>query len=292
MTRRDAALLLVLGAVWGAVFPLASFVLEELAPVPVAVVRTGLSALLLIPLAARSGALWRALRHRPGPLLTASVLQMAVPVLLLTSGQAQVTAGVAGVLLGTQPVWAALLATVLDRQLDRATTWGVLVGAAGTVALFWNDLHGPSTLLGGTQLVAAAACYAAGALYIQRAMPDVPPLVVAATVCSVSCLLLAPALAFTPLQVPSGAVGVWLIVLGTVATGGALVLFYTLVDRIGAVRANLAAYLAPGFAVLYDIPLGHQPTPSTLTGLALILTASALATHPSPRTTTATAEHG
>ncbi|MFF0448100.1 DMT family transporter [Streptomyces sp. NPDC004609] len=282
MTRRDTALLLMLGAVWGAVFPLASMVLEELAPVTVAVARTGLSALLLIPLAVRGGAFRRELRRRPGPLLIASVLQMTVPVLLLTSGQAQVTAGLAGILLGTQPVWAAVLAAGLDRRLEAGTASGVLVGAAGTVLLFWKDLDGTSTVSGGVLLVTAAACYAAGALYIHRVMPDAPPVTVAATVCTVSCLLLAPLLIVTPVRVPGWPVAVWLVVLGTLATGGALVLFYFLIGRIGAVRANLAAYLAPGFAVLYDIPLGHRPTATALTGLTLVLAGSALATRSRP----------
>jgi drug/metabolite transporter (DMT)-like permease len=68
-----------------------------------------------------------------------------------------------------------------------------------------------------------------------------------------------------------------LVVLGTIATGGALVLFYSLIGRVGAVRANLAAYLAPGFALLYEVPLGHLPTPTALAGLTLILGGSATA---------------
>jgi drug/metabolite transporter (DMT)-like permease len=58
-------------------------------------------------------------------------------------------------------------------------------------------------------------------------------------------------------------------------TGGALVLFYALVHRIGAVRANLAAYLAPGFAVAYGaVFLGERVSLKALAGLILILTGS------------------
>jgi drug/metabolite transporter (DMT)-like permease len=45
------------------------------------------------------------------------------------------------------------------------------------------------------------------------------------------------------------------VVLGVVATAGALVLFYRLIVDVGAVRANLAGYLAPGFAVGFGVVL-------------------------------------
>ncbi|MEU6228154.1 DMT family transporter [Streptomyces sp. NPDC047042] len=277
MTRRDAALLIALGAIWGAVFPLASVVLQELSAPIVVVARTGLSALLLVPLALRGGALVRELRRHPAALLIASVLQMTVPVVLLTVGQQHVNGGLAGILLGTQPVWATVLTAVMDRRLGSGAAIGVTLGLTGTVLLFWQDLGGGSAPAHGVLLVAAAGGYAAGAVYIQRVLPDVPPITVAATALGLSCLLLAPTLALVPSRLPSPAAAGWLIVLSTVATGGALLLFYLLIGRIGAVRANLAAYLAPAFAVLYDVPLGHLPSASALAGLALILIGSVMA---------------
>ncbi|MGW6745004.1 DMT family transporter [Streptomyces sp. NPDC055025] len=269
----------MLGAIWGAVFPLGSMVLEELAPPVVMVVRTGLSALLLVPVALRDGAFVREWRRRPGSLLTASVLQMTLPIVLLTIGQQHVAAGLAGVLLGTQPVWATVLAAAVERRVRPGAAVGVVVGLAGVVLLFWKDLGGASAPVSGALLVAAAACYAAGAIYIQRVLADVHPITVAASALSVSCLLLLPTLAAVPARFPSPATALWLIVLGTVATGGSLALFYVLIGRVGAVRANLPAYLAPAFALLYDIPLGHLPTATALGGLALILGGSAVAAH-------------
>ncbi|WP_326812446.1 DMT family transporter [Streptomyces scopuliridis] len=277
MTRRDTALLMALGALWGAVFPLASIVLRELPPLAVVVARTGLSAMLLVPLALRGGVLVGELRRRPVALLTASVLQMTLPIVLLTIGQQHVSAGLAGILLGTQPVWATLLVGVADRRVAPLGAAGVFVGLTGVVLLFWKDLGDGSAPFHGALLITAAAGYAAGGLYIQRALPDAPPVTVAATALTLSCLLLAPALVFTPIAVPSPATAGWLIVLGTAATGGALVLFYVLIGRVGVVRANLAAYLAPAFALLYDVPLGHLPTASAVAGLALILFGSVMA---------------
>lgn len=281
MTRRDAALLITLGAVWGSVFPLASLVLQDLPALVVALARTGLSAAVLVPVAWSGGVLLAALRRRPLALLTASVVQMSIPVVLLTTGQTYVSAGLAGILLGTQPAWAAVITAVLDRRLPVWTAAGMLLGLGGTVLLFWSDLHGPTAPLGGAMLVAAAAGYAAGAVYIQRRLPGTPPSAVAASALATTCLLLTPpVLAAAPFPLPGPATTAWLLVLGTAATGGALLLFYLLIERVGAVKANLAAYLAPGFALVYDLPLGHRPSPSALSGLALILLGSAIAARP------------
>ncbi|SFD77837.1 DMT family transporter [Streptomyces aidingensis] len=281
MTCRDAALLITLGALWGAVFPLASFVLQELPVLVVVVARTALAAAMLLPLAIRTAALRTHLGRYRGRLFTATLIQLTVPIILLTIGQQYVSAGLAGILLGTQPMWALAFTATVERRLPSSAVAGIGIGAAGTVLLFLQDLgtsHSPHALLGGVLLVLSAAGYAGGALYIQRALPGVPPVAVAATAMTLTTLLLAPWLIANPVPMPGTAAVVWLVVLGTVATGGTLVLFYALIRRIGTVRANVAAYLAPCFALLYDMPLGTNPTMTALGGLCLILFGSVMAT--------------
>ena len=71
---------------------------------------------------------------------------------------------------------------------------------------------------------------------------------------------------------------VWLVFLAVAATGGALVLFYALIRRVGAIRANLAGYLAPAFAITYGRAFLSEPIHTlTTAGLALILIGSYLA---------------
>lgn len=275
MTRRDALLLLTLGALWGAVFPLSVVVLHSMSAMAVVVARTALSAAVLLPLAARRGVLIRAVRRQPHALVAATVLQLTVPIVLLTAGQQHVSAGLAGILLATQPVWATVITAVLSRRLPPSAAVGVALGLTGCVLLFMRDLGASSAPLGGTLLLTAAAGYAAGAVYIQRRLADVPPLAIAAVAMTLSCVLLAPGLLLAPTGRPGPTTSVALIMLGTAATGGALLLFYHLIGRVGAVRANLAAYLAPAFAVVYDIPLGHLPSRTALLGLLLIVSGSA-----------------
>lgn len=95
----------------------------------------------------------------------------------------------------------------------------------------------------------------------------------------VSSLALLPLAAVSPPAMPPASTVAWLLVLGIIATGTALLVFYTLIHRIGSVNANLAGYLAPGFAVLYGAVLLDEPvTASALGGATVILVGSYIAT--------------
>lgn len=278
MGRRDAGWLILLGALWGAAYPLTTVVLRDLPASATIVGRTALSAVVLIPLAQHQGVL-HAARARPLALLGAVALQATTPLVLLTAGQQHVGAGLAGILLASQAVWAAIISAAIDRTIPRNVASGVLVGLAGVVLLFLRDLDlSESSGAGGVALVGSALCFAAGAVYIERVLPEVPPLATATAAMTVSALVLAPfAVVAAPSMPDLGTVG-RLLVLAVAATGGALVLFYRLIQRVGAVRANLGGYLAPGFAIVYGATLlDERISTEAIVGLALILSGSYLA---------------
>jgi len=278
LTRRDSALLLVLGATWGAVYPLTTIALRELSPPAVVFYRAALAAVVLLPVALRAGVL-RAAAARPLAVLGAALLQATIPLVLLTAGQQHVSAALAGIVLATQALWAAVLTAAAGGGLRARTMAGILTGLCGVIALFAAGLRlDGSTGLGGLELLAAAACYAAGSVYIERVIPEVPPVATAAAAMTVSAIALVPFAAATGLAVPGLATAVWVVVLGVAGTGAALAGFYLLIQRAGAVRANLAGYLAPAFAVLYGLAfLGEHLHPGAIAGLALILAGSYLA---------------
>ena len=278
MARRDAALLILLGAVWGSVYPLPALALPDRPPPAVVPARPGLSARVLPPPPPGRHVL-RPAAARPIAVSGAALLQAAIPLVLLTTGQQHVSAALAGILLATQPVWAAVLTWIFDRAVRGRELAGVAAGLGGIVVLYSRDLHfGAASGYGGLELLAAAACYAAGTVYIQRVIPAVPPLATATAAMAISAVALAPFAAVTGFPLPGPATALWLIVLAVVATGGALVLFYALIHRAGALRASLAGYLAPAFAVGYGSAFLHEQIhPQTIAGLALILAGSYLA---------------
>jgi drug/metabolite transporter (DMT)-like permease len=279
MSRRDAALLILLAALWGAVYPLTSLALRELSPAPVVLGRTALAALFLVPLAARRGAL-AGIRRQPAEVLKASLLQAALPLVLLTLGQTQVSSSLAGILAGLQPVFVALLSLpaseaspTRSRQLA-----GILLGMVGTVLLFAGNLTTSGTAgWAGGAIIASAALFALGAVYIHRALPGVEPLGMAAAAMTITAVALTPFATLAAPRFPGLATFGWLLLLGPVGTGVALVLFYSLIHRSGPTRAALAFYLAPCFALLFGATfLGEPATPSEVGGLGLILAGSVI----------------
>ena len=137
---------------------------------------------------------------------------------------------------------------------------------------------GASRAWGGRDRRPAPPCSPGGTVYTTGVSPAVPPLATATAAMAISAVALAPFAAVTGFPLPGPATALWLIVLAVVATGGALVLFYALIHRAGALRASLAGYLAPAFAVGYGSAFLHEQIhPQTIAGLALILAGSYLA---------------
>jgi drug/metabolite transporter (DMT)-like permease len=295
VSRRAWAALVVLGALWGGVYPLIEIILRDLGPVQVVLVRVSLAALLLVPLAIHRRAL-RRLWRQPRAIVETVLVQATIPMLLIAYGQRYVSSGLAGILFGAQPLFVAVLA-VRYAPDERPRGWqgptGMALGFAGVVLLFGTDLSGGrNALFGGVLLLASALCYAAGALMIHRRHGDAPPLGVTASALLVTAGVLAvPA----GLSWPAQAVGTHtlaaLVVLGFGCTGLTLLLFYTLVARIGPARAALSFYLSPGFAVAFGaLFLGERVTVTAVLGLAAIVAGSILAAQ-RPAATRSPTEH-
>jgi drug/metabolite transporter (DMT)-like permease len=221
----------------------------------------------------------------------AAFMQATAPLLLLTAAQEHVTAGLAGILSATQPLFVAVLSALLGEAMSRRQWAGLVAAFAGVALLFVGDLR-----LSAADTVAAAAVlgsaflFASGAVYIGRVLPEVPAPAIAGAAMSVTTLVLLPVALTTGARphVTAGPV-LALVALGLL-TAGPLALFYWLIRSSGASHAALAWYIAPAAAVLYDLPLHGAPTAQEVAGLALILTGILAATpeHPPRRIDAAT----
>ncbi|WBB56322.1 DMT family transporter [Verrucosispora sp. WMMD573] len=284
MTRRSWIELVILSALWGAVYPLINVALRDLSPTLVVLGRVLLAALLLLPLAIRRDAL-RPVWRNPRAIIETVLVQSTAPLLLLTYGQQYVSASVAGILVGAQPLFVGLLALCFAPD-ERPQGWkgltGVLLGLVGLVLLFGVDLRGGRlALLGGALIVVAAVCYAAGAMLIHRRYAEAPPLGVATSAMLVTTVAVAvPASATVPSRLPGLEATAALLVLGIACTGATLALFYKLITQIGPARAALAFYLSPAFAVAFGVVfLREQISMAAVLGLAAIIVGSVLAAH-------------
>jgi drug/metabolite transporter (DMT)-like permease len=254
--------------------------LVDMAPAAIVFVRTLLGALVLVPLAIGRHAL-RPVARVKWTVAVAAIVQIAVPFALITIGEQHISSSLAGVMVSSGPMFTALLSLRLD-PAERVRGWGlfgVIVGLAGVVLLFGAELSGNAMeLVGGLLVLLASVGYAAGALLIRRRCAGVPALGIAATTMTLAAIALLPVVAISaPLDTPRLESTVAMFVLGAGGTGVAFLIVYTLIAEVGAVRASLATYIAPGFAVFYGAILLHEPlSPAIAGGLALILVGSLL----------------
>src|SRR5206468_12959044 len=91
-------------------------------------------------------------------------------------------------------------------------------------------------------------------------------------------------LATTPGHSPGAGAIAAVLALGVVGTALAFVIFYKLINEVGAGRAALVSYLAPGVALFYGALFLHEPiTVAAIVGLVLILGGVAIASRRRPQ---------
>lgn len=277
MDRRAWTLLWGLALVWGGSYLLIKIGLDGgFEPVFLVFARLALAAVVLGVVAARRKAL-APLRGRLGPLVVLGLIQVAAPFVLITTGEQHIASSLTGILVASAPIWTALLVMGGiggEARLDAWSLTGIGFGLVGVAMLFGVDLTGSGDeLAGGLMVVLAGLGYGGGAIYLRRHFLGVPPVGVAAGSMAVSAVLTLPWAAF---QLPSAAPDAGAIaavaVLGVLGTGLAFLIYYTLIAAVGAARAGIVAYLAPGFALAYGaVFLGEPVTAGGVGGLVLIL---------------------
>jgi drug/metabolite transporter (DMT)-like permease len=281
MSRRSWMLLLCVAAVWGGSFMLTSIAIRDLSVPVVALLRTAMGALVLLPIALARGAL-AGLRGQLGPVFLLGVVQLAAPFLLLGYGQRSVPSGLAGILVSSTPLWTALLAVWIDHE-ERSRGRGLVglaVGIIGVALLCGLELSGSlDTLLGAAMLLLGALSYALGGFLGKRRVRGMT------TVGAITGAMLGGTVALAPLalaSLPDRAPGLGplaaAIALGSISGGLGWLMYYTVLAESGPAKSTVALYLVPAFAVIYGVVLlGERLTVAATAGLALVVTGSWLA---------------
>src|SRR5215210_3932073 len=194
-------MLAALAALWGASYMFIKVGLEDgVPPVAIVFIRTALAALVLLPVAARLGAL-RGLGARIGAVSVLALLQVAAPFVLITLGERDIPSALAGILVATAPIFTFLLAFVLqgEERAGRASLAGVGIGMVGVAVLLGVDVGGEgAALLGGLLVVLASMGYAVGSWYLKRNLADVQPVGMVAATMAASAAFTAPVVAIDP----------------------------------------------------------------------------------------------
>ena len=270
----------LLALIWGFSYILIKVGVQAMPATVVVLIRVGSGAVAMLVAFAvlRRRLLSPGFRRRlPGFLLMA-LTSSVIPFIAITWGQYYITTGLASILNATTPLWTAILAwwvTPAERP-SRINYLGVGAGFLGTAILIGPELvHDPfrASALAGLAVLAGAASYAVAALGQRRLLAGVDPseatlwqLILASLV---MLAIAAPALpAAHPDALALGAV----LLLGVVGSAFAYILYYYILNSLGATRGASVTFVVPITAVFWGVVLFHERlTPSVLAGMGVIL---------------------
>ncbi|HKG65475.1 MAG TPA: DMT family transporter [Solirubrobacteraceae bacterium] len=288
MSPRQIGLLAALSAIWGGSYLLIKYALEDLSAPMVVWSRVAVAAVVLLVLIRStmgSGAVRQVgneLRDRPRSGLLLGTLAVALPFTLITLGELEVPSGLTAVLISPASLFVALFAPWIDpsERVDRRQGVGIVLGLAGVALVVGvESVHSLGELLGALAMIGAAASYGLSSFVVKRRYGHLAAMQTSLVSIFVTTVLTAPlALATLPSALPGARALLSVLVLGAVGTALAFVIFYKLINEVGAGRASLVSYLAPGVALFYGaLLLDEAITAAAIAGLALILGGVALA---------------
>lgn len=268
-----------MSVIWGIPYLLIRVALRDLSPPLVVFARTLPAAVLLLPLALQRGHL-RAVLASWRWVLAFTMVEMAVPWLLLSRAEQKLSSSAAGLLIAGVPLVAALVYR-LSPHNDRLTgrgLFGLVVGFAGVAVLVGFDV-GHSDLSAVGEMGVVVLGYSLGPLIVSRRLHDVPNLGVVAVAVTLTAIGYAP---FALTRLPhhlGGEVAAAVLGLAFVCTALAFLLFFELIAEVGPARSTVITYINPAVAVLLGVTILNEPfTTGIAIGFPLILAGSVLAT--------------
>ncbi|MBS0448670.1 MAG: DMT family transporter [Proteobacteria bacterium] len=282
MKPADLTELVALAAVWGGSFLFMRMGAGEFGPFALVALRVGGAALLLMPWLVASGG-WPDLKRHWRPIFVVGVTNSALPFLGFAYAAMSITAGLSAVFNAAAPLFGAAIGWLwLKDRLNAPRLAGLAIGFGGVL---WLAGDKASFKPGGSGW-AVVACLAASLLYgvsanlAKRYLAGVKPLAVAAgSQLSATLVLAIPAALAWPEVLPSQRAWTAALLLAFVCTGLAYVMFFRLIAHVGPSNAIAVTFLVPVFAIVWgSLMLGEVITPAMVTGCAVILTGTALAT--------------
>jgi drug/metabolite transporter (DMT)-like permease len=282
VTRRALILFALMSIIWGIPYLFIRIAVTEITPATMVLWRTLIAAAILLPIALARTDL-RPVLARWRWVVAFAAVEIAIPWVALGSAEQHISSSLAGLLIAGVPlVGAAIaLATGGADRFGAVGIAGMLIGIAG-VALIVGADFGATDTTALLQMGVVVVGYALGPAILARKLDGLP------TVGSMAVSLTLVAIVFVPIgatqwptEMPSADALISVVVLATVCTAAAFLLFGALIDAVGPVRATVITYINPAVAaVLGVLVLNETFTLPMAIGFALVIAGSMLATRP------------
>ncbi|HEY4872098.1 MAG TPA: DMT family transporter [Candidatus Dormibacteraeota bacterium] len=300
--RRGYLALGLLALIWGASFLFIKLAVRDMSPATLVFSRAILGAVTLglIFAARRQTPFPAGTRARLLPFLVLAILGSLVPWVAIAFGEQSISSALASILNATTPLWTAVFAFwVTPAERPSALNYlGVAIGFVGTGILIAPDLIGKpvqASTIGTVAVVGAACSYAVSALVSRRRLRGVSPLQVGfwqlTLTAPLAFAVALPTIGTTHLRLPSIAA---MIFLGAGGSGIAFLLYYFMMNTLGATRATTVTFLVPVTAVFWGATLLREAiTIPILAGMGVILLGLFLTSRPrKPRAPALTQDRG
>ena len=256
MTWNAIALLMLLGSIWGGSFLLIKIGVSEMGPMTFATARVIIGAALLFLFNRIAG---NRLPRDPrvwGRFLVMGVLGILVPFASISWGTQFIPSGLSAILNASMPLFTLIIAVIWG---DELASWpralGVLLGFAGIGLLTWPQLQRgmDAALLGELAIILASLSYAIAIVYARRAIKGQPPLVASLGQVTAGAVLFVPlALSESPWTQTPSLTAIWAVIaIGVLGTAVAYIIYYRLLQSVGATATSLVTYIVPVFGVFW-----------------------------------------
>lgn len=281
MSAKGFGVLLLLGAIWGASFLFIKVGGMEMQPFFLVEMRLALAAITLSVLGLSQPGIFRLMRENWQAVTVLGLINCALPYVLITWGESYISSGLASIFNACTPLWAGALGFVWvwAEKLSPGRLIGLFLGMAGVVLVVSGNLEHKGNidtvlyLLGQGAVLLAALSYAIAGIYGRKKLKGLSPQVGATGQLITGSLMLLPfALFQIPSQVPSWQAIGSVVTLSILGTAVATLLYFWLLNTVGATSTLLVTYLLPGFALFWGALLLNEAISwIAILGLMLVL---------------------
>lgn len=255
------AALVLLGLIWGSSFLWIKIAIGEIPPATLVAWRMTLGAAGMLVFLLAVGRRLPSSRAALAKLALLGLINTALPIFLISWGEQFIDSGTAAVLNSLLPLFSLLLAGVLlkTEPVSPLRVTGVMIGFGGAALLASREFAlraDPTALIGTLAIAIAAASYAAGGSYARHSMRGMHRYEVAAgslVFAAIYAWILALAAdggIILPTQPGSIIAVLWL---GLIGSFIAYLIYFLLIERLGATVAGMVSYIFPVVGVALGV---------------------------------------